>query len=225
MSSQRLRLILFGSFGLMVVIFIAATFLGLSMLQKKSKSMTELKSQSKSLESQVTQLNIAKKDVDKYKFFNDVAKAVIPNDKDQVQAVAELFQMANESGILLQSVSFPASTLGTKASTPAAGSTTTNTTTSTTAPTPSTKDVISQAKPVAGISGLYSVELVIGPQTGDKVPVDKKVNYEKMLAFLSKIERNQRTAQVTKVDIQPPKADSTSSDFSFTFNVNIFIKP
>ncbi len=205
----------------------AVAFYGLSMLQEKSQSMQVLKSQAKDLDSQVIQLNKAKKDVDKYKYFNDVAKTVIPTDKDQVWALSEIFRMAADSGFLLQSVSFPTSTLGNKVATPAAGSATTSTVTTTTPTTPKTSEIISQAKPVAGISGLYSVELVITPQTGDKVPEDKKVDYQKMLAFLSKIERNRRTSQITKVDIQPPKSGASggNKDFSFTFNVNVFIKP
>ncbi len=92
MTSQRLRLILLSSFGLSAVLFMAVAFYGLSMLQAKSQSMQVLKSQAKDLDSQVIQLNKAKKDVDKYKYFNDVAKTVIPTDKDQVRAVAEIFR-------------------------------------------------------------------------------------------------------------------------------------
>jgi hypothetical protein len=225
-NSQKLKLMLLGSLALCVIVFLAVCFAGLSALEKKSQNMVTLKQQSQDLDAQTQSLNIAKKEVAKYKYFNDIANTIIPNDKDQVEAVAEILQMADQSGILLQNVSFPTSTLGATGVSGSSASSAATTAPAAGAATQKASNLISQAKPVTGIPGLYSIEVVVSPETGDKVPASKLTNYNKMIAFLSKIEHDQRTAQITQVSIQPPKVgDTSNTSFTFTFNINIFIKP
>jgi hypothetical protein len=167
-------------------------------------------------------LSKAKKDVDKYKYFNQVAVTVIPNDKNQAQAVSDIFQIASQSGLLLENVTFPSSTLGLKLAIPP---TSTSTTPQSTVSSDKQK-LLSQAKPVAGIAGLYSIELTITPQTGSAVPNNLQVTYPKLLDFLNRIERNRRTAQITQVSIQPLGNTTSPSQFiNFTLSINIFIKP
>lgn len=220
MNSKRLRLILLGSIAVLVLAFAITYVLGTSMLVKKSQKMVGLKAESKALEGQLESLAKAKKEVQQYGYFKDVAKTVIPNDKDQAQAVVDIVKVANESGIALQSITFPVSNLGgATSSAPAA----------TTAPSPtpaagSAPTGISQAKPVAGIAGLYSLELTITPDTNTQLPQDKQVTYSKMLDFLKRIERNRRTAQITKVDIQLQNIDDIEL-INFSLVINIFIKP
>ncbi len=220
MNSKRLKLILVGLLGVSCLLFIIICALGLSLLSGKSKSMVNLKIESMTLEAQSTSLAIAQKQVESYGYFKDVAKTVIPNDKDQAQAVLDIFQLANEAGISLQGVTFPASTLGVK-STSVSG-----TTAAADASSAAAKTVLSQAKAVEGISGLYSIELTITPETGPNVPDDKRVTYSKLLDFLDRIEHNRRTAQITQVNIQPQGVDGgTSQHINFTMTINIFIKP
>jgi len=207
MDSKQLRMLLLSLIGAGGVVFIAICILGLSMLSSQSKKMVNLKLQSKTVDYQLTSLAQAKKQVQQYSYIKSVAAEVIPNDKDQAQAVLEIFQIANESGIAIQNVSFPTSTLS--------------------ATSASSSALISQAKPVVGIKGLYSVQLTITPETGPQVPSDLQVTYPKMLDFLNRIELNQRTAQITQVNIQPQGGNNgdSSSSITFTLTVNIFIKP
>lgn len=215
LDSKKLRLILSTSLIALLVGFFAITFGGLSLLKSKSKEMVGLKLQSETTDSQLSNLEQTKKDIEKYSYFKDVAKTVIPNDKDQAQAVLEINQMANDAGILIQSITFPASSLGLRTST------VTSTTQDATSPS-STSTAISQAKPVTGISGLYSLELIITPESDDSVPVDKQLTYDKMLHFLNSIENNRHTAQITQVTIQPA---TNKSSLTFSLKINIFIKP
>jgi type II secretory pathway pseudopilin PulG len=218
MTPQRLRLVLLGLLAVAVVVFLAVASFGLSTLSSKSKDMVDLKQQSQLLDAQLDSLNSAKKEIQQYSYFKDVAKTVIPSDKDQAQAVLDIFKLADESGINIQSVTFPASTLG--------GTSTTTAPVSTgNAETAAPSTVISQAKPVSGISGLYSIVLTITPATGDKVPAARQVTYPKLLDFLDRLERNRRTAQVTQVSIQPQVAASGAQTINFTLTTNIFIKP
>jgi hypothetical protein len=210
MNSKRTRLIMLVLLGALFVVFVVAIFMGSSILTHKSKKLVDLKLQSTVLDSQLTSLVQAKKDVSQYAYFNEVAGTVIPNDKDQAQTVIDIFQLANQSGIMIQNITFPASNLG------ASGASATG----------SSSNAISQAKSVSGIKGLYSLELNITPLTGAQTPADKNVTYAKFLDFLGRIENNRRTAQITQVNIQPISNGGGPSQFiNFSLTINIFIKP
>lgn len=215
LNSKNMRLLLIAGLIMLVALFIAVMFLGLSVLSSKSHSLVNLKAQSQADDKELLNLEQAKKDVAKYSYFKVVAKSVIPNDKDQAEAVSEIFQFAQQAGIRIQNITFPTSSLG--LSTAALG-----TTQDATAPA-SASTAITQAKPVTGVSGLYSLELTISPQTGNDVPSSLQVTYPKILSFLKSIEDNRRTAQITQVIIQPPS--SADQSLSFTLTTNIFIKP
>jgi hypothetical protein len=199
------------------VLFFIAAAIGLSTLSSESQKLVDLKLQSKTAEAAAASLAVSKKQVEQYAYFNDVAKTVLPGDKDQAQSVLDIFSLADQSGIAIASVTFPASSLGSNTA-PATGGNN-----AATAPAAS---VISQAKAVEGIPGLYSIELTISPQTGTGVPDAKRVTYSKFLDFLSRIEHDRRTAQITQVNIQPQSSDSGPSQFiNFTMSINIFMKP
>ena len=211
MSTKQNQLAMIGLLAFSVIIFIATSVVGLSILSSKSNKMVSLKLQSKTEEDQLTSLAAAKKQIQKYSYFNEVANSVIPNDKDQAQAVIDIFQMASASGITLQNIIFPASTLGAKAvATGATGST------------PSSISPLSQAKPVSGIPGLYSLQITINPITGPDIPAAQAVTYAKFLDFLNRIEHDRRTAQITQVNIQP---QTQGNSLNFSLAINIFIKP
>ena len=217
MNNKQLRLVLFGALAAVILAFMLIGAFGLSVLSAKSQKMVDLKSQSKILDSQLNNLEQSKKEVQQYSYFRDVAKSVIPSDKNQAQAVLDIINLANESGIELQSITFPTSTLG---------GTTSDSATPTNAQTAATSKVITQAKPVPGIQGLYSIELTITPASGPNVAAGKQVTYAKMLDFLDRVERNRRTAQVSQVTVQTQSGDTAGSQtINFILVVNIFIKP
>jgi hypothetical protein len=222
MNSKQFRLILIG---LLIVGVLALCFiyvLGMSVLKKQSHKMVDLKLQNQTADAQLSNLESSKKEIEKFSYFKSVAQSVLPNDKDQAQAVLDIFSLASQSGISLQSVSFPSSNLGTGSSSTSSTSTSSTSAQSTTQAAPTKK--ISQAQAVSGIPGLYSVQLTITPATGGQVPADKQVTYGKMLDFLNRIENNRRTAQITQVNIQPLTANG-ANQFNFSLTVNIFIKP
>lgn len=214
LDSKKLRLILFGLLALSLVLFAVIIVLGSSVLSSQSRKMVDLKVKSQTADNQLSNLEQSKKDIEKYSYFKAVAKSVIPNDKDQAVAVLEINQIAQASGISIQSIAFPSSTLGLRTTSvaPTADATSAS----------STSAAISQAKPVTGIPGLYSLELVITPESGKDVPPVKQVTYDKMLDFLSRIENNRHTAQITQVNITPA---GDGQSLSFSLIINIFIKP
>lgn len=208
------RLILLGLLGILVIIFLVIASAGLGKLSQKSQQLVSAKLKSRTVDNQLTSLQLAKKQIDKYAYFNDVAKTVIPNDKDQAQAVLDISQQAAQAGISIASITFPASTLGgSSKAVSATGSSSTST-------------AISQAVPVTGIKGLYSLELTIIPLTGPTVPANQVVTYPKFLDFLNRIEHDRRTAQITQVGIQPVSTNSgPTGEINFSLTVNIFIRP
>lgn len=211
-SARQLRFLLLVLMGLAAVGFIATVVLGLDALSKKSSELVALKLKSKTLDAQLTSLGVAKKQVEQYSYFNEVAKTVLPTDKDQAKAVLTIFQLANESGIALASITFPTSSLG--------GST------SSASATGSASSAISQAVPVEGIKGLYSLQLTITPDIAVTVPSDRVATYPKFLNFLRKIERDRRTAQITGVTIQPRNEPILPDQaINFTLIINIFMRP
>lgn len=215
LNSKNLRLGLIGGIAVLSLAFFVIAIAGLKVLGHESDSLVQLKVKSQKTQELLVNLEFAKKEVQKYAYFKDVAKTVIPDDKDQAEAVVELYKIANQSGIALQSIIFPASTLGKGGSAVASPQSATGA--------GATASALTQAKPVAGISGLYSLELTITPQSNiQQVPPDKLVTFAKMQDFLRRIENNRRTAQITEVDIQPAGAGQS---FSFVMKINIFIKP
>jgi hypothetical protein len=218
MTAQRLRLILLALLGLGIVVFLATASLGLSKLSTKSEAMVGLKNQSQLLEAQLDSLSSAKKEIQQYSYFKEAAKTVIPADKDQARAVLDLSQFADQSGFLIGGITFPTSTLNAPALRTAPG-------TAANAATASPSQVISQAKPVSSIPGLYSIELTVTPQTGCEIPANKQITYPKMISFMQKVEHNRRTAQISQVIIEPVSNQQCTEQFNFNLTVNIFIKP
>jgi len=182
------------------------------LLQHKSTALVNLKLEDQVLSSQQVGLTKAKKDVATYNGLNQIAKTIVPQDKDQAQAVLEISNLASASGIRqLGSITFPASSLG------GLGNSSPSTTTPTSTSTSTTKNNLTQLTPVVGISGVYQLQITITQSSDDAVP------YTQFINFLSKLEQNRRTAQVNSITLTPNVTDS--SKVAFTLVINEFIKP
>jgi hypothetical protein len=210
MTTKRVYFVMLG---LVIVLFLGVligTFKVNGLLENKAKHLVDLKLQSQVVSSQQTGLQTAKKQVKQYSSFEETAKAIVPQDKDQAEAVREIANLATESGIpRLSSVTFPLSTLGGLAGTTSAPSTST--------PKSNSKTSLTQLAPVKGITGVYSLQITIQQTSDSSIP------YSRFLTFLSKLEQNRRTAQVTSITLQPK--DDDPNLVAFTLVVNEFIKP
>ncbi len=216
LNGRRLRYVLLGALCLSAVLFIVIASLGLSLVASKSQKMVDLKVQAAATDNQLNSLALAKKEIKQYGYFKTVAKEVIPNDKDQAAAVLQINQFASQSGFVLQAISFPTSSLGLSSLSTGQAS----------AQTALPSSLLSQALPVVGVKGLYSVQLTITPQTDQDLPDSQQVTYAKLLDFLNRIENNQRTAQISQIIIKPLyNNDGSFRSFDFTLGINIFIRP
>ena len=202
--------VFFGMIGV-VSLLVVGIFLSLTGANKtltgRSDKLTQLKLSNRVLDEQQTLLVQAAKDVDKYTELERVAKSIVPQDKDQAKAVREIVKIADLAQVKLGAISFPASTLGQPTAAP---STTTGTTKVVTT-------ALSQVKPLDNIPGVYVMEIVIQQDTA------APVTYDRMIDFLSRLEKNRRTAHVVNVTVQPDP--SNRSLLTFNLVVNIYIKP
>ncbi len=215
MNPKRVFLVMVGVLVLLGGLTIAGVILGDNLLQHKSKQLIGLKADNRTLEAQQTSLVQAKKDIDKYSDLEKIAKAVVPQEKDQARTVREIVNIASASNVKIASITFPTSELG-KVQPKATPSTESGDKNATPAPVV-TVPPLTQVKPVDNIKGLYHLEITIQSDTNTPVP------YSKLIEFLNRLEQNRRTAQVSGINIQP----SAKSRDLVTFNLvlDVYIKP
>lgn len=212
MTPKKAFYITLGSLVVVIILTISGVVFGTSMLKKKSAELVELKLQDKLLEEQQIALVQANKDIEKYEELEAIAKAIVPQDKDQAKTVRELTSIADLSRIKINSITFPDSSLGT-AQAPAAPTTTAD---GATTPAPKTQaPAISQVKPVSGINGLYELEVTIA--VNQVAPT-----FNQLIDFLSRLEQNRRTAHVTSISINP---GPNRNLVEFDLTMNVFVKP
>ena len=199
MNSKRLNYLLIGLLVLLTAGLVIVAREANMLLENKSKTLVSLKASDLTTSSQQAQLSTDKKEIAKYSDLNTIAKSVVPQDKDQAEAVQEIVNLAADSGIgQLSSITFPPSTLGTTTSVKTPGG-------------------LTQVTAVKGISGVYDLQITITQGTDSEVP------YSDFTMFLAKLEQNRRTAQVSSITVQPDQKNP--SIVSFTLILDEFIKP
>lgn len=197
MKSKQLYFVLLSGAVLLALGLGGVAYGANKVLSAKAQQLSDIKARNQAIEQVQSSLSKSKTDLTKYKTLNEIAAAVVPQDKDQTQTVREIVKIATESGIpTLSSVTFPASTLGAVGKT---GST------------------LTQATPVPGISGVYTIPITV------TLGSDSAVSYSKLIAFLKGLEQNRRTSQVTNLVLQP--SDKDPDLISFTITINEYVKP
>lgn len=193
MTSKKFFYILISVVVLLCIALVAGAKVAANLLAGKSDKLVALQLQQQSLDSETTQLATAKQQTKKYTPLAEIAKSIVPQDKNQAEAVREIVKIAHNNGISLGSITFPKSDLGN-------GKSQVN---------------LSQLTSVKDIPGVYSLPITI--MSG------QSVSYNSFINFLSQLEHNRRTAQVTNISLQPDSKNS--GDLSFTISVNEYIKP
>ncbi len=187
----------------------AMIYFGNSFMKKKSNSLVEAKLDSYTTEQKEKTYLQARKDLEKNKDLNDLVAKILPKEKDQAKAVSELYKIASESGITIDKIQFPSSTLGQKA----VVATGTSATQSSSTPAAAAA-VVTQAKAVEGLKSVMGIDIDI--YSG------KSMKYDNMITFLQKIELNRRSMQVKKITVTP---DLEKNVLSFNVTVTTFVKP
>jgi hypothetical protein len=201
MKAKQLYFVLIGLLVLALGSFAAVAYGANKLMGNQANKLSTLRAKTIALNAQEVTLTKNKRDIVKYGDLNTVAQTIVPQDKDQAQAVREIVNIATQSGIAkLSSITFPTSTLGALAG-----------------PGAHTNPGLTQLVAVKGMAGVYSLQITI-TQTSDD-----EVTYDRFIAFLSKLEQNRRTAQVGSITIQPDTQDP--NQVAFNLVINEFIKP
>lgn len=195
-----------------------------SLLQDRSHKLVDLKSKLAALQQEQTQLAQVKKDIVTYNNLYKISKIVVPQSKDQTETVRQIIKLAALNNVNIAQINFPSSSLGTtKSSTSAGASATalsgTGISPSTAASTSSSTIALSQLIPLPKIPGVYVLEINVSSSNDPK----QSATYPQLIGFLSSLEQNRLTAQVSQVSIIPTSNDP--GRLSFTLQLNVYIKP
>lgn len=198
MKAKQLYFVLVTATVLLIVGFLGVGYGANAVLSSRADELSKLRANSAALDDLQLSIVKNKQDIAKYAELNEIAKAIVPQDKDQSVAVREIVNLAAQSGISkLTSITFPTSTLGTIG--------------------PAVNPNLTQLTPIKDIAGVYELRIVITQASSDSVP------YSQFTTFLSKLEQNRRTAQVSGITIVPDA--SNPGRVAFTLNLKQFIKP
>ncbi len=211
MNSKRLYFLLVASICLLVVGLTGGAYGASQILAGQSKSLIDARSKAAALEQQQTQLSNAKASVTKYQDVSQIARSIVPQDKDQAQAVREIVKIASDNGVKLGAITFPSSTLGGTGST--SGTTGASGTPAPKGPNPQ----LSQLIPAPGLSGVYTLKISV--QSDSNSPT----SYDKFVRFMAALENNRRTALVSAIALQPDAKNP--SNVGFTLTIDEYIKP
>lgn len=217
MNSKRLYFVLLGVIGLLCIGLLAGAYGANSLLASQANKLTALKAKSLAAAQEQHSLIKAKKDIQKYGDLEKIAQTVVPQDKNQAEAVREIVNIAASSGVSLAAINFPSSTLGTTVIGSGAGATTPAPTAAAPAAGSAKTAGLSQLQPVKNIPGVYQLLITVEGDTTHPVP------YNKLISFLSDLEHNRRTAQVSTINLQPTAGDR--SQLTFTLSLSEYIKP
>ncbi|HEX3568163.1 MAG TPA: hypothetical protein VHT70_00615 [Candidatus Saccharimonadales bacterium] len=203
MNSKRVYFLMVGLLVLLGVALLGGAYGANALLQQRAKKLTDLKLQEQAVGQQQLSLAKAKQDIQQYASLEKIAQSIVPQDKDQAEAVRELVNIAGQNGIKLSNISFPSSTLGAGSSSGSGSSS-------------SSSSPLTQVTPVSGMAGVY--QLQINVQQDSTQPI----TYAQFIGFLTALENNRRTAQVSSISILPT---SDRSHLTFTLSLNEYIKP
>ena len=210
MNAKRVSYVMYAILFLLVVGIFGCAYGIRTLLASESNKLVTLKAKVGALNQQQVSLMHAKKDISTYTELYKIAKVVVPENKNQTQAVRQIVKLADDNNIVLDSINFPTSTLGSttsgaKPSAAPGGSASTG------------NPSLSQLTAVPTIPGVYDLQLTVASSP------NKLATFPELINFLSALEHNRQTALVSSINIQPDSQNHTL--FSFNLILDIYIKP
>ena len=195
-----------GSLFFVVLLGFGSLVAGDNVLSAHASHLENLRLNSQVLNAQQSALALAKKEVAKNTALNNIAKTIVPQEKDQALTVREITDIAQKNSIIITSITFPASNLGlAKTNTGTSGSTSTA---------PTIIAAPSQLLPAPGLPGFYILPITIQSSPNDPI------SYGQFISFLQELEQNRHTAIVSQLSVSP----SCNKQLSFILLINIYIK-
>jgi hypothetical protein len=216
MTPKRLYFLLIGLIGLLLVGLLAGTYGTNSLLISQAGKLTNLKAKNLALSQEQLGLSKAKEEVKKYSSLEQITQAIVPEDKDQALTVREIVNLANQFGVNLASINFPESSLGNTTAVSTTGVAPAGASSSESAANAKLNN-LSQLTAVPKIPGVYELPITVA---GDP---NKPVTYSAFISFLTGLEHNRRTAQVSTISLAP--STTNPELLTFTLTLNEYIKP
>lgn len=212
MNSKRTYYLMCGLILLFVVAIGVSAYETNGLLGRQSRTLVSAKAKLAALQQEQIELAQAKKDIAAYNDLYQISKVVVPENKNQAEAVRQIVNIASQNGVNLQAITFPASTLGGSKTPSSTGAVAINGPSAIGAGNPS----LSQLRKVSNIPGVYVLELKVDGATV------KQDGYGELISFLAGLEQNRLTALVSNITITP---DNQQGLFQFTLTLDIYIKP
>jgi transcriptional regulator of acetoin/glycerol metabolism len=180
---------------MLIVIATSALFISNFMMQKSANNLVQAKLDNVGYDSEEQTYLQARKDLGEYTALNEIIQKILPQSKDQAEAVSELYKIGDETGIKIASITFPSSTLGQK----------------------SNSNTVTQAKSVDGMPGVLGIDIAIElePASG------ASISYDSMINFLQRVELNRRNMQIKQITVN---ADTLHGGVTFNMTLTIFVK-
>lgn len=188
LTPKRLYFLLMGVVGLGFVVLVLGVYGADMLLRDKSAVVRNARLESMVLEEKQRQLSRARADILKYQGLANIAKHIVPQDKDQARTVREIVKIAGKHNIKLGAVTFPVSSLGDA----------------------SAKN--SQLIAVPNIPGVLGLDITV--QSDSTAPA----SFASLLKFLDALEHNRRTALVKNISLQPDAANPGKLTFTLTLS-------
>ncbi len=225
MNAKRLHFIL--------ITLVASALLGSALtvwyasdwLAERSEDLVAAKLEGITLEEEQLRSFEAQNTLNEYSDLREIVKQVAPNEKEQEKIIAELYKIAAESNVTIQTLSFPSSDLGEQKAAPAAPATTQEGAGAAAAPAGSTpSNDITQTEKIKGLSGVVGLRIQpgdiseINPTTG--AIREDGLSYDTILNFLEALERNRRQMTIDQISIVPI-LDNTSNVLGYTLTLSL----
>ena len=102
MNSKRVFYAMIGGMIILVGLSVVGTYFANKKIVSEGTALKEFKLQDSVTKKQITTLQQANNDISKYAELEKIAKAVVPQEKDQARTVLEIVNLAKESGIDLK---------------------------------------------------------------------------------------------------------------------------
>ncbi len=143
LDARRVYYLLLGSIGLALIALLLCAYGANNLLQGRSHAVLEARTKGMVFEEKERRLAKARADIEKYQDLADIARSIVPQDKDQAQTVREIVSLAQSKGVKLGAITFPSSSLG-------------------------DNKPNSQLKAVPGIAAVYTLDITV--QSDTKTP-------------------------------------------------------
>jgi len=209
MSNKKINISLLILLVAILICSILLTNYGINTYKTKSAKIIATKLEIEELSAKRERTISQKNELSKNQSSIELLEKIVPKNKDQALAIAEILKIAEENNIEIGSFSFPSSELGKNISTAKDAS----------------SQKVTQTKPVEGINGLYAIETTLSNFNGEGLPSGSGISYNQLLSVLNAIEKNRRTMQISSIQIQPVFKANQISGYSPTLTINLFVKP